>query len=98
MAVDADFEHARLLKIHTSVVVSARSVKGVYGMGNRCIHSAPYIRGSGGTFLITILTCNTPRLHYFTSLLSVDIYCRIRYGQHIFSRAGVHNHMQRSIL
>ena len=21
------------------------------------------------------LTCNTPRLHYFTSLLSVDIYC-----------------------
>ena len=33
MAVDADFEHARLLKIHTSVVVSARSVKGVYGIG-----------------------------------------------------------------
>ena len=28
VAVDADFEHARLLKIHTSVVVSARSVIG----------------------------------------------------------------------
>ncbi len=27
MEGDADFEHARLLKIHTSVVVSARSVK-----------------------------------------------------------------------
>lgn len=26
MRGDADFEHARLLKIHTSVVVSARSV------------------------------------------------------------------------
>ena len=28
MGGDADFEHARLLKIHTSVVVSARSVIG----------------------------------------------------------------------
>lgn len=28
---DADFEHARLLKIHTSVVVSARSVTGFSG-------------------------------------------------------------------
>ena len=54
MEVDADFEHARLLKIHTSVVVSARSVKGVLGWGpvysQRTLHS----RESGGTFLITI--------------------------------------------
>ena len=33
MADDADFEHARLLKVHTSVVVSARSVMGVCGIG-----------------------------------------------------------------
>ena len=30
MGGDADFEHARLLKIHTSVVVSARSVMGIF--------------------------------------------------------------------
>ena len=32
MGGDADFEHARLLKIHTSVVVSARSVMGSLGL------------------------------------------------------------------
>lgn len=33
MAGDADFEHARLLKIHMSFVVSARSVTGFSGFG-----------------------------------------------------------------
>ena len=33
MGGDADFEHARLLKIHTSVVVSARSVMGIFDFG-----------------------------------------------------------------
>ena len=33
MGGDADFEHARLWKIHTSIVVSARSVMGFSGSG-----------------------------------------------------------------
>ena len=33
MGGDADFEHARLLIIHTSVVVSARSVMGIFDFG-----------------------------------------------------------------
>ena len=33
MGGDADFEHARLLIIHKSVVVSARSVMGIFDFG-----------------------------------------------------------------
>ena len=50
MAVDADFEHARLLKIHTSVVVSARSVKGVLGVGTGVFTAHLTFEGVGVPF------------------------------------------------
>ncbi len=68
MEGDADFEHARLLKIHTSVVVSARSVKEgflrgrAFGISDIALqHSAVFV-----CLLILLLHANTPRLlHLF---------------------------------
>ena len=53
MVGDADFEHARLLKIHTSVVVSARSVKGFYGFGPLVYYVMP-CGNSGVSLYITV--------------------------------------------
>ena len=47
MGGDADFEHARLLKIHTSVVVSARSVMGFSGLGSLICLIMPPAFGGG---------------------------------------------------
>ena len=51
---DADFEHARLLKIHTSVVVSARSVTGIFWFwAFDTFRNTPW--DSGGGFYVSLL-------------------------------------------
>lgn len=54
MGGDADFEHARLLTIHTSVVVSARSVMGFYGLGT-LVHSQRPMHSGVVRLLILLL-------------------------------------------
>ena len=92
MAVDADFEHARLLKIHTSVVVSARSVMGVYGIGAG-VFTTHLTFEKGGVPFNHYLTCNTPTTTLlYISTLSGYLLSKFDMASN-FSRAGVHNHM-----
>lgn len=69
MAGDADFEHARLLKIHTSAVVSARSVMGFSDFGPLVYLQRTLRLRVGHVSFNSVVTRNTPRPHYFISLL-----------------------------
>lgn len=75
---DADFEHARLLKTHTSVVVSARSVMEFSGFGPLIYLIMPLHSGLVYASFNSVITRNTPRLHNFISLLPLNSYYYIR--------------------
>lgn len=68
MGGDADFEHARLLKIHTSVVVSARSITGnvrILGPLKHFLLNVPGIQGASFMSPLILLSHEIPqRLHY----------------------------------